>query len=293
MSSASIASPSEWGAFSPKGLRKTWIGLGRSTPLGRGSLRRFWLKQLRKSGDVLDVLLSGTKVRVNLGDNRSEVKSVIQGDAFMHDEREAIRGVAAGEGALNIVDIGANAGLFTAIALHEARGRGHVLVVEPNPVLLPRLETNIAFNKDTSTVSVHTVAIGPEEGAMRLMFKDDDLGGASLAAGDATSGDQEIEVPIRPLLSLVQEAGMTRIDLLKIDVEGFEDQALIPFFDTAPESLLPAKILMEISHAGRWQDDLRAVWTAHGYAISEERGADITLTRQSVASPTTDSFGIE
>lgn len=201
----------------------------------------------------------------------------------MREEREAIRGVAAGEGALNIIDIGANAGLFTAIALHEAQGRGHVLVVEPNPVLLPRLEANIAFNKQASTVSVHAVAIGPKEGLMRLSFKGDDLGGASLAVGEGASGQQEIEVPIRPLLSLVQEAGMTRIDLLKIDVEGFEDQALIPFFETAPSSLHPAKILMEVSHAGRWQDDLRAVWTAHGYVISEERGADITLTRQSVA----------
>ena len=278
-----VAPPEPWGTYAPAGWRNTWINLGRGTPLGRGSLRRFWLKQLRKSGDTLDVSLAGTKVRVQLGDNRSEIKSIIQADSYMADERKALRSVATELGALNIVDIGANAGLFTAIALDEAKGCGHVLAIEPNPVLLPRLEANIAFNQGESAADILAVAIGPEDGSMRLAFKGDDLGGASLAKAQGAGDLKEIDVPVRPLLNLVQDAGMTRIDLLKIDVEGFEDQALIPFFKTAPPSLFPKVILMEIAHATRWKEDLRSVWMAHDYVISEERGADITLTRQSAS----------
>jgi len=49
-----------------------------------------------------------------------------------------------------------------------------------------------------------------------------------------------------PLHQIVSEAGVTRVDALKIDIEGFEDTALVPYLQEAPEHLLPKRIVIEI-----------------------------------------------
>ncbi len=61
--------------------------------------------------------------------------------------------------------------------------------------------------------------------------------------------------------------GVTRIDLLKIDIEGFEDRASMPFFRKTERSLWPKAISIE--HAGRahWAEDCRAFMTANGYSV--------------------------
>ena len=64
-----------------------------------------------------------------------------------------------------------------------------------------------------------------------------DRGGTRLAAG-GTQG-RGVVVRCRPLLAVVTEAGLAGIDALKIDVEGFEDKVLVPFFRDAPPSLWP------------------------------------------------------
>ena len=75
-----------------------WIKLGQSTPLGKGSLRRTWIRQLRKASPLVDLELAGAKLRLHLGDNRSEIKALQQSDRFMQDERNVIRTACAGQG---------------------------------------------------------------------------------------------------------------------------------------------------------------------------------------------------
>lgn len=277
-----------WGNYTPLGWRKLWIALGRATPLGRGSLRKFWVRHLRRSGPILDLDLGGPLVRVYLGDNRSEIKAAVQAGSFMDEERAALKAAKAVSGRVNVVDIGANAGLFTALALHAANGDGHVLAIEPNPMLLQRLQTNIALNKGNARVDVRAVAVGAETASLDLQFKAKDLGGASLAQTNAAqnndvAGLETLKVPVESLMGLLTDIGMDTISLLKIDVEGFEDRVLVPFLADAPDMLLPECILMEVAHEYRWQSDLRTAWQERGYQVSTKRGADITLTRQSAS----------
>ncbi|MEO0465125.1 MAG: FkbM family methyltransferase [Pseudomonadota bacterium] len=270
-----------WGAFRPKGWRGIWVWLGKNTPLGRGSLRRVWVKRLVQSGVTADVSVKGVPIRLQIGDNRSEIKALVQGDDFMRHEREALEAARA-EAAdrLYVVDIGANAGLFSAIALHVAAGKGTVLAIEPNPALLQRLETNIELSRGESEAVIEGVAVGSENATLPLTVHDDDLGGGSFVNTSASTKDlQHKTVTVRPLLELIRSAKMPRIDVLKIDVEGYEDESLVPFFETVNPSLFPRTILMEVTHSHLWKRDLWAVLETHNYQIAEERGADITLTR--------------
>ncbi|MEO0608637.1 MAG: hypothetical protein AAFY82_10430, partial [Pseudomonadota bacterium] len=67
-----------WGAFAPKGGRAAWIKLGQTTPLGKGSLRRTWVRHILKTDPRVDMELAGAKLRLYLGDNRSEIKALQQ-----------------------------------------------------------------------------------------------------------------------------------------------------------------------------------------------------------------------
>jgi len=60
------------------------------------------------------------------------------------------------------------------------------------------------------------------------------------------------------------------INILKIDIEGYEDQALVPFFKAAPESLWPGYLMLETCHANLWQDDLIQLLKDNGYAVTFE-----------------------
>ena len=67
--------------------------------------------------------------------------------------------------------------------------------------------------------------------------------------------------------------------MLKIDIEGFEDQALAPFFDSADESLWPTHVLIEIAHQHIWQRDLMAMLAERGYAEIFRTEENRLLTR--------------
>lgn len=276
-SNEAIAPP--WGTFAPKGGRAFWIKLGQSTPLGKGSLRRTWVKHILKSDPRVDMELAGAKLRLYLGDNRSEIKALQQSERFMSDERDVVRAASAksGKSAVYVVDIGANAGLFTAMVAAELTERAHVLAVEPNPVLLGRLKDNSALS-EAGRIAVAAVAIGANESELELAFHADDLGGASMATGQLQGDVQSIRVPVKTLENLLSTVGFPRIDILKIDVEGFEDQALLPFFEATEPTLWPRVILMEVAHQARWAAPLIDMLKTAGYRAEKDDGsADIQL----------------
>ena len=43
---------------------------------------------------------------------------------------------------------------------------------------------------------------------------------------------------------------------MKIDIEGHEDRALVPFLQNAPKELWPKRIVLEHAHEKQWQLDL-------------------------------------
>ncbi|WP_208624691.1 FkbM family methyltransferase [Komagataeibacter sucrofermentans] len=83
-----------------------------------------------------------------------------------------------------------------------------------------------------------------------------------------------------PLLDILTEAKVNHVDVLKIDIEGYEDRALIPFLDTAPDSLLPKHIMMEDSERDRWQSDLMGKLAQVGYRTRARSRGNALLSRK-------------
>jgi hypothetical protein len=75
-----------------------------------------------------------------------------------------------------------------------------------------------------------------------------------------------VRVPAVTLLELLKAEGFTRIDAIKLDVEGAEDLILHPFFRDAPPSLYPALLIVE-DERKQWQVDLPKLLEEKGYSL--------------------------
>lgn len=121
------------------------------------------------------------------------------------------------------VDIGANFGYFTCLlAARMGRTPGsRVIAVEPNPQMFELLKANIRINWSTAPVRLEAVAIAAEAGLRTLHVPKDRAANAALAADGETDATCH-EVRALPLDELLRDE--PRVNLIKVDVEGFEPE---------------------------------------------------------------------
>jgi FkbM family methyltransferase len=115
-----------------------------------------------------------------------------------------------------IVDVGAHVGTFTVwAALRSPRAR--ILAIEPNPETFALLERNIQDNGLQDRVVAIKAAVGTEAGTGTLELVEHSLGTRLARTGGGT-----VKVNVDTVPSFLAAAGMTDVDLLKIDCEGME-----------------------------------------------------------------------
>lgn len=172
--------------------------------------------------------------------------SVLRNDAEMSEairrgalwERKLVRAfsqhVRSGS---TVVDVGANLGCHTVMLAKLVGARGRVVAYEPQPLLASMVRTNTADL--AAEVIVREAAVGAEAGTTRVSFPDyehsENPGGWSLPVGRAESklkrvelGATSADVQVVRIDDDVCGLGidLAGIDLVKIDVEGMELEAL-------------------------------------------------------------------
>jgi hypothetical protein len=90
---------------------------------------------------------------------------------------------------------------------------------------------------------------------------------AHVVTGEASG--RAIKVPCLRLQRILDEAGVSGVDALKIDVEGFEDRILTGFFAEAPQALWPRTVVIEHLSRNKWLRDCIADMQSREYV---ERG---------------------
>lgn len=125
------------------------------------------------------------------------------------------------------VDVGANIGYASLMAAQRVGPRGRVIAVEPNPRVLPRLRENIAASGVTN-VTVLPFASADVEASLTFFDGTDggNSGTSSLSADNAGPGRRALVVQARRLDDMLAELDLSRLDVLKIDVEGAEPLVL-------------------------------------------------------------------
>jgi len=170
---------------------------------------------------------------------------------------------------MTFIDGGANDGIYSLFAAKRVGASGAVIAVEPSSREYQRLRENVRLN----SLPVETVqaALGSTSGKATLAIAEAGHEGQN-TIGDAVSNPK---VATREHESVVvttidELAGDRRLDLLKLDVEGSEVDALLGGTETLrrdrPLILLEAEAERLASQA-RTKDDLRAVLAELEYEL--------------------------
>lgn len=148
------------------------------------------------------------------------------------------RVVAEGD---TVLDVGANLGLVSLKMARRVGVNGRVLAFEPSPSILPYLRATVEANP-VPEIDVAPIALGRRRAEMALAVPSGNAGGASLLS---TRRDGKMfTVQVRRLASVLSEMAITSVDVMKIDVEGFEVEVLAGLLDD-PAAPRPNFILFE------------------------------------------------
>jgi FkbM family methyltransferase len=270
-----------FGAFALPALAERFRRLPMSLPLDglRRGAETVVRRTLMSGGrDIADVeVFPGQFARLHLRDNRCE-KRVFAGARTWDDaERSEIRArMAAGTGDREFVfvDAGANAGLYTLSVLADAATLERpvrVVAIEPDAENRRRLEFNLLSSK-ARTVTVLPCALGAEAGEAVLVQSGRNRGEVHVEAGG-----EGVTVPMRTLAAALVEAGVNRVDVMKIDIEGYEQPVLNAFFANAPRKLWPGTILIETRHEAAITDGAAGLCLKHGYALARQTRQNAVL----------------
>lgn len=125
-----------------------------------------------------------------------------------------------------VLDIGANIGVY-AMRFARAAPNGRVVSFEPHPASFERLQEHVRSNA-LQNVTVLPFGIGSKESMHRLYQVLESNSGMNRILPDAP---EQIELPyeevlVKPLGKAIEGLHLSRIDLIKIDVEGFEMEVL-------------------------------------------------------------------
>lgn len=122
------------------------------------------------------------------------------------------------------LDIGANMGFYS-LALLAVNRELKVTAFEPQPKVAGFLKENIELNSVTDRIEVFNIGLGQQEDSLTLyvpVFTGS--GGGSFADQHPQEGlSFQVKVPVKLLDNLVT----TKVDLIKMDVEGFELNVLL------------------------------------------------------------------
>lgn len=124
---------------------------------------------------------------------------------------------------MNIIDLGANIGYFTMLAASMIDPDGQIFAVEPSADNVKLIELSRRQN-EFNNIQIINTAVGETIGILGLNGSYSNGTTASLSNNEQSLLDSTV-VPCLPLDNLIPAE--TRIDLIKIDVEGYEYRALL------------------------------------------------------------------
>ena len=124
---------------------------------------------------------------------------------------------------MTVVDIGANQGLYTMLFAQCAGPTGQVHAFEPDQRLYAALKSNTE-GSNTHNISLYQIALGSKSGAMMLYRSLLNSGDNRLATEDLNDDKREaLQIQVERLDDVLTGK---RIDLIKMDVQGWEMETL-------------------------------------------------------------------
>ncbi len=118
-----------------------------------------------------------------------------------------------------VIDVGAWIGYYTVLAAKQVGSAGRVIAIEPHKGNFNRIERNVYLN-DFQNVTLLNVAVGDRQCRELLSEGTDSL---THRVGGNEAGT---EISVDSLDNIIDKSGFNAVDLLIMDIEGYEFLAL-------------------------------------------------------------------
>lgn len=129
-----------------------------------------------------------------------------------------------------VVDIGANIG-YTTLLFSKACPNGNILSIEPSKELIATVNNHLLLN-ETKNVKTFNVGLGENEKTVQLYKVSESNSGMNRIFEEDDVPFSSESITIRTLDNILQENQITKIDAIKIDVEGYEYKVLKGAYNT-------------------------------------------------------------
>tara|TARA_Y100000741_G_scaffold364817_1_gene357182 strand:- start:9738 stop:10565 length:828 start_codon:yes stop_codon:yes gene_type:complete len=155
------------------------------------------------------------------------------------------------------IDIGSNIGFYSQniASIFPKIKFEKIISIEPNPILIKRHSENLSLLNQKikgmeNKIYLENYAIG-ESNANTFLDLNEGYGSARVIE---KNGSKTIPIKMKTLLEILEKNNIKFITCLKIDIEGHEDKALLPFFKSAPKALYPEHIVLEYTSQNEWRN---------------------------------------
>src|SRR4051812_33822508 len=265
--------PPPFGTFAPNSAQQAVIALAHRSKLKRGAFRPMLsrLVNLFRGGPV-DTHYQGAAFRFYHQASATERGALFNPD-YNLEELDFLRAQTPVGGVF--VDVGANVGTYAMVMARHVGPAGRVIAIEPHPLTHARL----AFNRAASAfgqMDLVAAAAGDVDGELMIETDGDNLGASHVATASESTGEA-IKVPSLRLQRILSDAGVSHVDALKIDIEGYEDRVLTGFFTDAPQPLWPRAVVIEHLSRNEWLTDCLEDMLANGYVAAGKTRSNTLL----------------
>ena len=119
-----------------------------------------------------------------------------------------------------VLDVGAAFGYYTLLSAGKVGANGKVIAFEPDPANYKIVKNNCFMNGFIHRVTVINSAASDKKEIVPFYYKSDYVWGAQSLIG--TSGERTIDVETVIIDDYLTKMQVDRVDVVKIDVEGYE-----------------------------------------------------------------------
>jgi FkbM family methyltransferase len=251
---------------------KSLLFLGQRTFIGRGKLRALIIK-------IIKIIIFNSATESNL--QKDFVVSILGVPFvffldnligykiyFCRNERKEIFFIKKSTTDNTVFfDIGANMGIYTQMVASsfDKIKNSTIIAIEPDPLNCFRIKQNLRLLEKKipnifNLVKIEKCGVGESNKEMYLNKSYGPANGKVIESYENNS----IKIKVKTLLEIIEVNKISHITNLKIDIEGYEDKALLPFFKNANKDLYPKNIVIEYFLNRSILDYLKSI----GYKIS-------------------------
>jgi FkbM family methyltransferase len=178
------------------------------------------------------------------------------------------------------VDLGANEGYFTVLAGKLVGDGGSVIAIEPQTRLLPVIEKNLSLN-GLENVKIVSTAVSDRSGTATLYLLPDLNSGGSSFHRPTRYAVPEQKTDTVTLEQVLTTCNLEKVDLLKVDIEGAEYEALLgspALFEHHRIKAVALELHPQILAArGKSATDIESFLTKNGYRKANDFDTDVWL----------------